>query len=502
MFTVITLINLAAGIGANTLVFSVVEGVLLKPLPYHDANRLVGVWHSAPGIQINELNMAPSNYFVYREQNQTFQDVGLYQGDSVSVTGIGEPEQVDSLRVSDGTLPLLGVQPVVGRLFSREDDLPNSPKTVILTYGYWTSKFGGDPSVVGRTLLVDGDSRVIVGVLPRSFHFLDWQDPVVITPFQFERGKTTLGNFSYEGLARLKPGTTIAQANADVARMLPIVMNSFPAPPGFSLKLFEDAHIAPNVRPLKQDVVGDMGSVLWIVMGSIGLVLFIVCANVANLLLVRVEGRRQELALRAALGAGRGRIAGELFLESAILGLLGSVMGLAIAFIGLRVLVAVAPEGLPRIHEIGIDGPVLLFTFLVSLLASALFACIPILKYAGVRLSTGIREGGRALSQSREQHRARSALVVVQVALAPDLLRPDDPHVPRTHQSESRLQRSRGAPDVPHLDPGNARQGARVGHSHGTRNPAPGGHHSRRHVCRHQHQNPHDRSGLVGFDFS
>jgi predicted permease len=422
MFTVITLITLGAGIGANTLVFSVVEGVLLKPLPYLEANRLVGVWHSAPGIQINELNMAPSNYFVYREQNQTFQGVGLYQGDSVSVTGIGEPEQVDSLRVSDGTLPLLGVQPVVGRLFSREDDLPNNPKTVILAYGYWTRKFGGDPSVVDRTLLVDGDSRVIVGVLPRSFHFLDWQDPAVITPFQFERGKTTLGNFSYEGLARLKPGTTIAQANADVARMLPIVMNSFPAPPGFSLKLFEDAHIAPNVRPLKQDVVGDMGSVLWIVMGSIGLVLLIVCANVANLLLVRVEGRRQELALRAALGAGRGRIAGELFLESAILGLLGSVMGLAIAFIGLRVLVAVAPEGLPRIHEIGIDGPVLLFTFLVSLLASALFACIPILKYAGVRLSTGIREGGRALSQSREQHRARSALVVVQVALALVLL--------------------------------------------------------------------------------
>jgi predicted permease len=422
MFTVITLITLAAGIGANTLVFSVVEGVLLKPLPYLEANRLVGVWHSAPGIQINELNMAPSNYFVYREQNQTFQDVGLYQGDSVSVTGIGEPEQVDSLRVSDGTLPLLGVQPVVGRLFSREDDLPNNPKTVILTYGYWTRKFGGDPSVVGRTLLVDGDSRVIVGVLPRSFHFLDWQDPSVVTPFQFERGKTTLGNFSYEGLARLKSDATIAQANADVARMLPIVMNSFAAPPGFSLKLFEDAHIAPNVRPLKQDVVGDMGSVLWIVMGSIGLVLLIVCANVANLLLVRVEGRRQELALRAALGASRGRIASELFLESAILGLLGSVMGLAIAFIGLRVLVAVAPEGLPRIHEIGIDGPVLLFTFLVSLVASALFACIPILKYAGVRLSTGIREGGRALSQSREQHRARSALVVVQVALALVLL--------------------------------------------------------------------------------
>ncbi len=422
LFTAITLITLAAGIGANTLIFSVLEGVLLKPLPYPDAGRLVGVWHVAPGLQITDLNMSPSNYFVYREQNQTFQDVGLYQGDSVSVTGVGEPEQVDSLNVSDATLPLLGVNPIAGRLFSREDDLPSSPKTVILTYNYWTRKFGGDPSVIGRTLVADGQSRLIIGVLPRSFHFLDYPDPAMIAPFQFDRSKTHLGNFSYEGLARLKSGASVEQANADVARMLPIVMSTFPAPPGFSLKLFEDARITPNIRPLKQDVVGDMGNVLWIVMGSIGLVLLIVCANVANLLLVRVEGRRQELALRAALGAGRGRIAGELFLESAILGLIGSVLGLGIAYAGLRILVAIAPEGLPRIHEIGIDGPVLLFTLFVSLFASALFACIPILKYAGVRLNTGIREGGRALSQSREQHRARSALVVVQVALALVLL--------------------------------------------------------------------------------
>jgi predicted permease len=422
MFTTITLITLAAGIGANALVFSVVDGVLLKPLPYTDPNRLVGVWHSAPGIQIKELNMSPSNYFVYREQSQTFQDVGMYQGDSVSVTGAGEPEQVDSLRVTDATLPLLGVNPVVGRLFSREDDLPNSPKTVILTYGYWTRKFGGDPGVVGRTLITDGENRLILGVLPRSFHFLDWQDPALVTPMQFDRAKTTLGNFSYEGIARLKPGATLEQANADVGRMLPIVMTTFQAPPGFSLKLFEDAHISPNVRPLKQDVVGDMGSVLWIVMASIGLVLLIVCANVANLLLVRVEGRRQELALRAALGAGRARIATELLLESVLLGLIGSVIGLALAYVGLRILVSVAPDGLPRIHEIGIDGPVLLFTLVVALITSALFACVPVFKYAGVRLSTGIREGGRALSQSREQHRARAVLVVVQVALALVLL--------------------------------------------------------------------------------
>jgi predicted permease len=422
LFTVITLITLAVGVGANTVVFSVLEGVLLKPLPYPGAESLVGVWHTAPGIQIKDLNMAPSNYFIYREQNHTLQDVGLYNGDSVSVTGTGEPEQVDVLNVTDGTLPLLGVAPALGRYFSRDDDSPNRPKTVMLGYAYWRSKFGADPSVIGRTLVVDGSGRLIIGVLPRDFHFLDWQDPALFIPFQFDRNTTHLGSFSYEGLARLKPGATLDQANADIARMLPIVEHSFPVPPGFSLKLFEDAHIGPNIRPLKQDVVGDVGNMLWVVMGSIGLVMLIVCANVASLLLVRTEGRRQELALRAALGATRTRIAADLLLESVILGLAGCLIGLALSYAALRTLVAVAPAGLPRIHEVGINGRVLLFTLLVSLLASALFGCIPIFKYAGVRPNTGIRAGGRALSQGREQHRARAVLVVVQVSLALVLL--------------------------------------------------------------------------------
>jgi len=422
MFTVITLITLAAGIGANTVVFSVLEGVLLKPLPYPHSEDLVGVWHTALGINLPEVNMSPSNYFIYREQGRTFQDIGLYSGDSVSVTGIGEPEQVPALNVSDGTLAILGVQPALGRSFRREDDLPGAPQTVLLTYGYWRGKFGGNAAAVGQTLVVDGKARQIIGVLPKGFHFLDQMDPALIAPFQFDRNKAHLGNFSYEGLARLKPGATLQQANADVARMLPIVMSSFPAPPGFSIKLFEDAKIGPNVRPLKQDVVGDVGKVLWVLMGSIGMVLLIACANVANLLLVRMEGRRQELALRSALGASWGRIAGELLLESVILGLFGSVLGLGLAYGALRVLVAIAPAGLPRISEVGINGPVLLFTLLVSLLASLLFGCVPILKYAGARLTTGIREGARGLSQSKEQHRARNTLVVVQVALALVLL--------------------------------------------------------------------------------
>src|SRR6266404_2044422 len=422
MFTAITLITLAAGVGANTVVFSVLQGVLLKPLPYPHSEELVGVWHTAPGINIPELNMSPSNYFIYREQGHSFQDIGMYQGDSVSVTGVGEPEQVRALDISDGTLAILGVQPALGRLFRHEDDVPGAPETVILSNAYWRKKFGGDPGVIGRMLVVDGKDRQIIGVLPKGFHFLDGEDDALFTPLQFDRNKTTLGNFSYEALARLKPGVTLQQANADVGRMLPIVESTFPAPPGFSIKLFRDARIGPNVRPLKQDVVGDVGKVLWVLMGSIGMVLLIACANVANLLLVRMEGRRQELALRAALGASWWRIAGELLLESVMLSLLGSLLGLGLAYAALRVLVAVAPAGLPRISQVGINGSVLLFTLGVSLLASLLFGCVPILKYAGARLTTGIREGGRGLSQSKEQHRARNTLVVVQVALALVLL--------------------------------------------------------------------------------
>ncbi len=422
LFTAITLLTLAIGVGANTVIFSVVEGVLLKPLPYTHPEQLIGVWHTAPGINIKELNMSPSIYFIDREQNTTLQDIGVYDGDSLNVTGAGEPEHVRGLDVTDGTLPILGAAPALGRLFTRKDDSPDAPQTVLLSYGYWQQKFGGASSVIGRSITVDGKPREIIGVLPKGFHFLDEEDAALILPFQWDRSKTKLGNFSERALARLKPGVTMTQASADMARLLPVVLRSFPSPEGFSISIFEKAKIAPNLRPLKQDVVGDIGNVLWVLMGSIVLVLLVACANVANLLLVRVEGRRQELAIRSALGAGWKRIAGELLFESIVLGIAGSLIGLMLAYGALRLLVAIAPTGLPRIHEIGIDLPVLLFTLALALFTSLLIGAIPVIKYAGASASSGLREGGRALSQSRERHRARKALVVVQVALALVLL--------------------------------------------------------------------------------
>jgi len=421
-FTIVTLITLAAGIGGNTVVFSVVEGILLKPLAYPHAEELVSVMHSAPGINIPQLPSAPSNYFIYREQNSTFQDIALVTRDSVSITGVSDPEQVPALDVTDGLLPILAIPPAAGRFFSRQDDIPGSPDTVVLTYGYWLRKFGGDPTVVGRNITVDGKPREIIGITAKRFHFLDAEDPAVILPFQFDRGKTKLGNFSYTGIGRLKPATTVERASGDLARLIPVAEHSFPTPEGFSLKMFEDAHLAPNISPLKTYVVGDIGKTLWLLMGSIGLVLLIACANVANLLLVRVEGRSQELAVRSALGAGRGRIAAELMFESVFLGLVAGLLGLGLAYAALHGLEAIAPAGLPRVHEIGIDVNIILFTLGAALLSSVLVACIPIFKYTGVKLNVSLRGGSRTLSQSKEQHRASNALVIAQVALALVLL--------------------------------------------------------------------------------
>jgi predicted permease len=422
LFTSIILITLSIGIGANAVVFGVVDGVLLKPLNYPHPEQLIGIWHSATGIGFDELNMAPFLYFTDREQSTTLQDVGMYNGDSLSITGVGQPEHITGLDVTDGVFPMLGVKPELGRIFTRQDDTPNAPKTILLSHAYWQRKFGADKSVIGRTLTVDGIAREIIGVLPRDFTFLDDYDAAIFLPMQIDRSKTKLGNFSFRGIARMKPGVTLKQANTDIDRLLPIAIHSFPAPDGFPAGIFESAKVRANLHTLKHDVIGDIGNVLWVLMGSIILVLLVACANVANLLLVRVEGRRQELAVRSALGAGRTNITAGLLIESLALGVTGGVIGLALAFGALRLLVSMAPTGLPRLHEIGINLPVLLFTLLATLFVSVVIGMLPVLKYSGISMYTGLREGGRSGTQTRERQRARKVLVVIQVALALVLL--------------------------------------------------------------------------------
>jgi predicted permease len=421
VFTVVTILTLAIGIGANSAIFAVIEGVLFKPLPFPQPERLIDIDHTAPGVGLDKTGSAPFLYLTYRDESRTFQEVGLWGSDTDSLTGLGEPEELATLDVTEGVLGALGVQPQLGRLFSKSDTAPGSPETVLASYGFWRSKLGGDPAAIGRTIILNSRARQLVGVLPQTFHFLDLK-PSLIIPLHIDPAKTFLGNFSYKSIARLKPGVTLAQADSDVARMLPIAMHRFPPFPGYNAKMFEDARLAPALRPLKQSLLGDIGRVLWVLMGTVGIVLLIACANVANLMLVRAQSRQHELAIRAALGAGAWQVGLELLAESVGLGILGGVAGLGLACGALRLLAALAPANLPRLSEISMDGPALLFTFGISLFAGLLFGLIPALKYASPQVTMSLRAGGRTMSDSRDRQRARSALVVVQVGLALVLL--------------------------------------------------------------------------------
>jgi predicted permease len=421
-FTAAVILTLALGIGANAAIFAVIDTILIKPLPYPQAEALVGVWHTAAGVPgvPDTIGCTPSMYFTYGEENKTFEHFGVWRSGDVSVTGIAEPELLRTLLVTHGVLDAVDVKPLLGRWFSRADDTPGSAETVLLTYGYWQRRFGGDRSILGRTLTIESRPRSVIGVMPEDFRFQG--DPELILPLRLDRNTLSLGLFNYQGIARLKSGITLEQANADVARMLKLWLKAWPPNPGMDRTVFQDARFGAALHPLKQDIVGNIGTALWVVMGTLGLVLLIACANVANLLLVRAEARQQELTIRAALGAGRGRIARALLVESMTLGLLGGAVGLALAYWALRILVAKGPDTLPRLRDIGIDPVTLGFTFAVSLLSGALFGVLPVVKYAGPRIATALRGVGRTFSDGRERHRARNTLVVTQVALALVLL--------------------------------------------------------------------------------
>jgi len=425
-FTAVALLTIAIGIGANAAVFSVVNSVLLKPLNYPKSGELVALQQIAPGAAgladfENGLLLSPSMYFTYAEQNRTLQSLGVWTTDISNVTGLAEPEQVRAVVVSDGVLQTLSVAPQVGRWLMAADQTPRGPQRVMLSYGYWQRRFGGDPGVIGRNIKVDSKSTEIVGVMPKGFRFVD-TDFDLVEALQFDRGKLILAGFGFNGIARLKPGVTLAEANADITRMLPIWMDSWSNGPGTDPHAYEKWKITPAIRSLKQQVIGNVSEVLWVVMGTIALVMLIACANVTNLLLVRVEARQQELAVRAALGAGRGRMIRGLLVESLMLGLLGGVLGVVIAYHGVRFLVAAGPANLPRLSEISVDAGTLGFTLLLSPVSSLLFGLIPALKYAGSKAFLALPSAGRSMSVSRERHRARSVLVVVQMAMALVLL--------------------------------------------------------------------------------
>jgi putative ABC transport system permease protein len=425
-FTLAVVLTLALGIGANTAIFGVVDGVLIKPLPYPNAGELVSIKHAAPGFSVPDLPMSAAQYFTYREEGRAFQHLGMYGDGGTTITGIGEPEQARLLGVTYDVLQALGVRPQLGRLFTEADAKPGKgrfPPVVILTDAYWKRRFGGDPAVIGRRLIADSDPVEVIGVMPRGFRFLDMQPPAeVIALLAFDRSRLAIGGFGFSSLARLKPGMTVADANADIARMLPIWLSAWPTPPNSPGRHeYEKWKITPAVQPLKDEVVGGVADMLWILMATIGMVLLIACANVANLMLVRSESRRQEFAVRTALGARRGDIVREVLVESLALSLIGGALGVALAYAGLAMVVATAPASLPRVEDISLDPRAVAFALVVSLVSSMLFGALPALKQAAQH-GTPLAGGARGASTSRERQRTRNALVVVQVALALVLL--------------------------------------------------------------------------------
>lgn len=247
MFTLIAAVTLAIGIGANSAIFSVINGVVLQPLPYPHPDQLITVNHAAPGVNLPETGTAPFLHFTYRDQAHSFQAIGLFRWANRTVTGVNEPESALSLDVSAEVLPILGVRPALGRWFSEKDDAPGSAPTMVLTNGWWQQRFGGDPSVLGRSIVVDGAVREVIGVLPPKFTFQD-RNPAFLLPLQLDRNKTVLGNVSYEGIARMKPGVTIGQAAADIARLIPIALHSYPPISGFTVKAFEEVRLAPRLN--------------------------------------------------------------------------------------------------------------------------------------------------------------------------------------------------------------------------------------------------------------
>jgi predicted permease len=420
-FTAATLLTLALGIGANTAVFSVIDGVLLKPLPFPDPDRLIGVWQTAPGVNIKDLNASLADYIAYREDSRTFADVALWQGRAITVTEFQDPERVEGFALTSRLLPMVGVSPAIGRHFTEKDCENGSPDVLMISHGYWQRRFGGDKNVIGRRIMADGAKREIIGVLPARFWFMDQPHDIVL-PIRYDRSALRLAGYNFRAAARLRPGVTLAQANADIARMIEMEFGKFPPPQGMSLDMMRDAKLAPNARPLVDDLLGDIGKSLWVIMATIGMVLLIACANVANLLLVRTEGRNQEIAVRAALGAGRGRIARELLVESLMLAGVGAILGIGFAAGVLRLVLKLSPVQLPRAESIGVDGTALLFTLTIAIVAGLVCGVIPVVKYAGQGLAHGMRSGGRSSSAGRERNLTRNGLTAIQVALALVLL--------------------------------------------------------------------------------
>lgn len=422
VFTITASLTLVIGIAASVAIFAVLNGVLLRPLPYGDPDRLVGTWHDLPLLSLNRANQTSATYFTYKRLARTIESIGLYQEGAVNVAepgGATAPQRVATAWITASLIPTLQVSPLLGRTFTEAEDIPNGPTPVLISEGMWRSRFGANPGIIGRTMDVSGVSREIVGVMPQSFRF-----PVAATqlwlPLQLDPNAQFSGGFNYGGVARLKPSITPTTAERDFAAVLPRVVELFPnLAPGVPMTmLLEQAKPVPVLTPLREDVTGGIYRTLWMVAAAAGLVLLVACANVANLILVRADGRQRELAVREAIGAGRTRVLLHFMSESVILAGIAGAVGLGLAWVAVRALVAAGPVEVPRLAEVRIDAATVLVALTISALVAVACSIIPALRIGRVHLANALREGGRGGTAGRAQHRVRGTMVAVQIALA------------------------------------------------------------------------------------
>jgi putative ABC transport system permease protein len=419
-FTLLCVLTLAVAIGADTAVFSLLQGILLRPLPYPRAERLVGLWHAAPGLGLAEMPQSPATYQLYRQRSRTFAGVALYRAVTMEL-GEGDATQyLPAAEVTPSLFPVLGVEPELGRAFSEDEGKPGAAPVVMIGDSLWRRQLGADRAIVGRTLRVDGQAAQVIGVVRPGFDF-PLPETAAWRPLPIAPATADLVRFQWHSVARLAPGISAAAAAADLARLDASLPQTFPG--STDAAALARGGFTAFLRPLRRDLIGDIGRVLWILLGAVSCILAIACANVANLLIVRGEGRRRSLAIRTALGAARRRLIGQVLGESLAVGLAAGAVGAVLAWAALRLLVHLRPAELPRLEEVRIDGGVLLFSFLVSLAASLLAGAIPALRSTAVAdLAGELRGAAWAIRAGRLRPRARQLLVALQVAVAVVLL--------------------------------------------------------------------------------